>query len=114
MGSSVEFFAGPADDIALCAEVKNFGLHLVTPWLDQLGRVDPEQPSKGAFWFLSFLPIEDLHPYGDPPVQISDATDPLIELLRSYYDPPFIIAGRLYWSDDVPALSRQTKPYYSK
>ena len=114
MGSSIEFFAGPADDRALCAEARDSGLHLVPPWLDQLESADVDNPAKGPFWFLSFVPIRDLHPYGDPPVQVSDATDPLIELLRGYYDPPHLVAGRLYWSNDVPALSRQTKPHYTR
>lgn len=114
MGSSIQFFAGPADDRALCDAARAIGLSLLTPWLDQLDTADPDKPETGAFWYLSTVPTAGLHPYGSPPVQVSDATDPLIELLRGYYVPPFLVAGRLYCSDDVPALSRQTKPYFSR
>jgi hypothetical protein len=34
--------------------------------------------------------------------------------MRSYRDPPDLIAGRLYWSDDVPEFARETNPTFEK
>jgi hypothetical protein len=73
-----------------------------------------DDPAMGPFCFLSPFPRSDLHPYGSRP-KISDATDPLVEFLRSYlYSPDTLIMGRLYCSDDVPAFIPITKPYFSR
>jgi hypothetical protein len=114
MGTSVMIFAGPKDDRALVEYAASLGLRLVPPRLDQVGTVAFEEPSQGPFWYLSFLPVENLHPYGNPPVKVGSATDPLIEFIRSYYEPPYLVAGRVYWSTDVPDLARQTKPHFTK
>jgi hypothetical protein len=36
----------------------------------------------------------------------------LINFTRSYYDPPYLIAGRLHWSDDVEEFGGLTRPYF--
>lgn len=112
MGSSVSFYCGPEDTKALVEYAESLGLSLIGMTLDRL-EVERD-PKRGPFCYLSFLNVGDLHPYGTPAINISDATDPLIELLRSYYDPPYLVSGRIYWSNDVPEFAKRTKPYFVK
>ena len=44
---------------------------------------------------------------------ISDAIDPLVELLRFYQKGEALVAGRIFWSDDVKDLATKTKPIYA-
>lgn len=114
MGSSVSFYCGPEDDQALREQAKSIGLDLVPAWLDKLDSYSDANAERNPFSYLTFLPIDELHPYGKPPVNIGDAIDPLIEFLRAYYDPPYLVSGRIYWSTDVKSLAAKTKPYYTK
>lgn len=104
------FFAGPEDDRRLCEYAASLGLS-VLPML--WGREKPGDPKEYPACFLSALPSEKLHPYGNPPV-IGPATDPLLEFTRSYYTAPFLVAGRIYWSDDAELLAKETKGYFAK
>lgn len=112
MGSSISFYCGPDDNLDLVNFIKSLDLSLVGMSLNSIDV--PYNPSDGPFCFLSFLKVDELHPYGEPPVDISDVTDPLIEFLRSYYEPPYLVSGRIYWSNDVRELAKLTKPYYKK
>lgn len=111
MGSSILFFSGRSDNDALQAFASSIGLSLVPLTLD---RCVPEDPAAGPFCFLSVLPTDKLSPYGVDMVNVSDATDPLIGFLRSYCKGPYLVAGHIYWSNDVPELSKVTRPYYNK
>jgi hypothetical protein len=110
MGLGVPFFAGPGDDHSLRLFIESQGLLLIPMRVD----LDPAlvtDARRYAAWFISFIPLMELHPYGKLP-RVNCATDPLIELQRSYYDPPLLVAGRLYWSDDVREFRELTKPYF--
>lgn len=111
MGSSVAFYCGASDAEALQNYAVSIGLSLVPPTLDR--GVD-DDPSIGPFCYLSIIAQDELSPYGDPPIKVSDATDPLISFMRAYFKNPYLVLGHVYWSDDVPALAKQTKPHYQK
>jgi hypothetical protein len=57
--------------------------------------------------------MSQLHPYGNP-LRISGATDPVMRFMRAYFKDPYLVLGHVYWSNDVPGLAAQTKPYYQK
>jgi hypothetical protein len=111
MGSSISFYCGKEDNLALEEQAKALGLFVVPMRLD---REVPADPAQRPFCYLSLLPPEQLHPYGMPAVNVSEATDPMIELLRSYYLHPHLVSGRLYWSDDIKPLAALTKKPYTQ
>jgi hypothetical protein len=113
MSRQVCFFTGSEDDRALRDYIKSLGLRLVPLRVD----LDPKleyEPSRYPGWFISLLPLEDLHPYGPPPQRVNCATDPLIEFRRSYYVPPHLIAGRVYWSSGLQEFRDLTKRHFLK
>lgn len=117
MVSTVLFYAGSEDDKAFCSYAESLDLQLLPSRIDFLttcGSHPKRNDPKLGSAYLSFLPIHELHPYGEPPVKIADAADPLIFLLRSYYDPPYLIAGQIRWNTDNKEMAKQTKPYFSK
>lgn len=111
MGSNVAFYCGASDSESLQDYALSIGLRVVPPTLDR--GVD-DDPVEGPFCYLSILDKDELSPYGDPPIKVSDATDPLIGFMRAYFKNPYLVLGHIYWSDDVSALAQQTKPYYQK
>jgi hypothetical protein len=111
MGSIVSFYCGEKDNQALHEYAESIGLSIVPPTLDRPVDTDPVL---GPFCFLSVVPKGTLSPYGNPPIKISDATDPVIGFMRAYYKNPYLVLGDIYWSDDVPDYAKQTKPYYQK
>jgi hypothetical protein len=111
MGKNISIFTGAQDDRDLRQYIRSVGLHLVPLRVD----LDPalvEDPGSYTGWFISFLPPDQLHPYGASPVRIGPATDPLIDFTRSYYAPPYLIAGRLYWHGGNNEFARLTAPYF--
>ena len=90
---------------------KSIGLYIVAPTLDKPVDTDPES---GPFCFLSLVDKTELHPFGNPPVRITDAKDPVMRFMRAYFKNPYLVVGHIYWSNDVPTLASQTKPYYQK
>lgn len=113
MGQGIYFFTSNQDNQLLCEYGRAIGLHLVAPMADA-GELSPsDDPTGKPFCYLSTVSKDQLHPYGNPRI-VGPATDPLLEFLRSYRDDGKIVMGRIHWSDDVPELSEQTKPYFSK
>lgn len=110
MGSSVSFYGGPADIGALTDYAKSLGLYLAPP---RVGQTVSEDPADGPYCLLSVVPVDELVPVGVPPVRLGTAWNPTLEFLRSYYKPPYLISGRIYWSNDVAETARITKPAYS-
>jgi hypothetical protein len=108
MGSSVSFYCGPDDHKALFEFALSIGLHLIPP---DDSRPISDNPKEGPFCYLSHSQLSELVPYG-PHRRYTYATHPLIEFLRAYYDPPYLVSGRLYWSNDVRDLASVTKPYF--
>jgi hypothetical protein len=111
MGNSIAFFSGSSDTEAFQDFAASLGLHLVPMTVDK--KVVPA-PADGPFCYLSLVPISELHPYGEPRKQITEAKDPMLGFMRAYFKNPYLVLGHLHWSDDVAALATQTKPYYQK
>jgi hypothetical protein len=111
MGSNIGFFCEQSDNDSLQKYVESIGLSIVPPLLN---RHVSDDPSEGPFCFLSAIDVSLLSPYGTPPLKISDATDPLLLFMRAYYKDVYLVLGHIAWSDDVPNLAKQTKPYYQK
>jgi hypothetical protein len=111
MGSTVGFFCGQDDNAALEGFAESIGLAVISPSVD---KALPGDAAEGPYCFLSAAPERDLHPYGKPAVRLSDARDPLMRFMRGYFKNPYLVAGHIYWSNDVPALAAQTKPYYQR
>lgn len=112
MGSSIGFYCGRTDNAELTAFALSIGLHIVPPRLDRESAGEPDE--NGPFCYLSTLPREALHPYGEPPVQIADVKDPLIRFMRGFYKDQYLVLGHMYWNNDVAALAGVTRPYFQK
>jgi len=114
MGFSVYVFAGPNDNRVFCERVREYGLRMYPILLQQPEITASDDPAAYPFCYLSPCPREDLHPYGDP-LCIGSATDPLLDFMRPYFTPPaLVVIGRLYCSNDVPALFAVTRPYFHR
>src|SRR5262245_27475682 len=112
MGSSIGFYCGKADNAELTEFARSVGLHVVPPRLDRESAGEPEEA--GPFCYLSTLPREELHPYGQPPVLIADVKDPLLLFMRGFYKEPYLVLGQIHWNNDVAALASITRPYFQK
>lgn len=111
MGSKISFYCGNSDTKQLSDYAESLGLVLVAPIIDQL---ITDKISAGPFCYISTVPGSELTHNGNPPTRLSDATDPLISYLRSYFKDPYLILGHLSLSNDVPELYKKTKPVYKK
>jgi hypothetical protein len=113
MGLIVYLFAGPQDYRAFGDYCRSLGLRMYPILLHQPEELPTDDPSQYPFCYLSQVPREELHPYGDPQ-GISSAADPLLDLMKPYFRDNTLVIGRLYCSDDVPRLFAVTKPLFSK
>ncbi len=111
MGSSVSFFCGPSDNKKLQDYATSLGLYLVSTRIDKEVSSDP---SLGPYCYLSLVPKSMVHPFGNPPVRISYALDPMIIFLRGYFQEPYLVLGHIQWNNDDANLADKTKPYYKK
>lgn len=111
MGSSIGFYCSSKDTESLTQYAESLGLVLAAPEID---KDVPSLVSEGPYCYISVKSKEELSPYGDPPIKISDATDPLIGFMRAYERDNYLVLGHLYLSNDVPELHKQTKPTYNK
>jgi len=116
MRKNLCIFATPGDLKAFREFAQSVGLRLLPAAPGEFSPEDlrayMDDPTRGGY--LSFLPLEELHPYGKPRVMISYATDPLIPFVAPRYDPPNLIAGQLQWTGQYSRFGAQTKPYYAK
>lgn len=112
MGSSLSFFAGETDDVQLLAFIREQGLHLVPPKVAYSGTFPPVDAAAYPFCYISLSEHSKLTPCGKGKDTISNAIDPLVELLRSYKKGETLVAGRIFWSDDVKDLATKSKPVY--
>jgi|SRR5581483_3112786 len=111
MGSSIEFYCGQSDIEALQGFALSLGLHLVLPTIQE---ASVPAPAERPYCYLSLIPKSELHPFGKPPVRVTHAKDPMLRFMRAYFKNPYLVLGHIHWSDDVPALAAQTKPYFQK
>jgi len=112
MGSSVSFFSYESDDEELLKVIRGLGFHVVPPSVHFPITFPPVDAAACPFCFISILDRSRLTPCGKNKDMISDAIDPLVELLRSYKKGDTLVAGRVFWSDDVRDLAVKTKPVY--
>ena len=111
MSSSIGFVCGEQDDRDLLEHARSIGLYIIA---GEIGHTVNPDASKWPGCYLSLVPEDELHPYGDPPVKIADVIDPMLFLLRSYYQEPYLVFGHIQWNNDNKALGTQTKPAYQK
>ena len=111
MGSSIGFFCADGDLQALQQFSKSVGLRLQAPLV---GQDVPEAAKDSPYCFLSLVPESELHPYGSPPLRVTDARDPVLRFMRPYFSNPYLVLGHIYWSNDVPALAERTKASYQR
>jgi hypothetical protein len=118
MGRSTLFFAGPADDADFIEMVLAENLYCVPHRLDLSFEECRLHPAQYPLLYISLLPRDQLHPYvpkyGPQVPTIHHITDPLLELYRSSIQPPYLVAGRLAWDDDVAAHGAATIETYLK
>jgi hypothetical protein len=69
MGSSICFFCGSSDNDNLQNFAMSLGLHLISMKIDNEVSWDP---SLGPVCYLSVVPKSELHPYGNPPIRVTD------------------------------------------
>lgn len=93
--------------VSYCADI---GLRLQPMMIGQSLRA----PKDGPVCFLSLTASESLHPYGDPPIRLSVALDPMLLFMRPYHAPPFLVDGQISLNEDSPAISSQIRPHFEK
>lgn len=92
MVSGVLFYCGSSDIEALTDYIQSLGLIFVAPIMNQ--KLE-EENFEGPFFYISIIPKSELNPYGDPPLRISDATDPFIDFSRGYFKDPYLVLGHI-------------------
>ena len=113
MAASVYYFACREDHLALWSVIESVGLTVIPVLVQAPLPSRRDDPASGWLVYLSPVPREALHPYGQPP-GYGPATDPIIELLQGYDKGSYLVMGRVYWSDDVPEFGKVTLPYFRK
>jgi len=111
MGNNLGFYAGNEDRENLMEFTREIGLCLLS---FRLGQTVAANPFDGPACNLSLFPEEDLHPYGDPPLRISRAIDPMLFFERPYYKEPYLVLGQIQWYSDAPEVSLHVKPHFQK
>jgi hypothetical protein len=111
MGSTIGFFCGNDDHQALQNYAESLGLQVIAPLFDVDSAGDAVD---GPFCYLSAVSKAELHPFGNPANRLTDARDPILTFMRGYFKSPYLVAGHIYWSDDVATLAAITKPYFHK
>jgi hypothetical protein len=109
MASSILLFGTDSDLQALLAFANASGLHLQAM---AMGGKVASSAKDGPYCYLSPVAESELHPFGAPQVRITPARDPLLGFMRPYFTDPYLVCGHIQWSNDVPTLAAQTKPYY--
>lgn len=110
MLNSIAFYAAEQDYEALLDFIRQLGLILVSASFD---RDAAEDPGEMPFCYLSVIPKNALHPYGQHRL-VGYATDPLISFMRPYHRAPYLVLGHFQWSSSAGEFSQRTKPYYQK
>lgn len=111
MASSIAFYCGPKDLDAINAYMESIGLHLIPL---QIGGVVALEPSEGPLCYISLNPIVELHPYGNPPINISYAKDPLILFMRGYFKNPYLVNGFIQCPDIDADFEKIARPHFQK
>lgn len=85
MGSSVPIYAVSEDESALVSHAASLDLGLVPRVLQPGVELTDllREPLRFGLCYFAVDPPSRLHPYGNPPLKVSPATDALIEFCRS-------------------------------
>lgn len=110
MAKTILLIAAPQDYEDLMAFCSELGLHTLPMSLGKSVAL----PAEGPVCFLGFAKESELHPYGSPPVRISDVKDPLLLFVRPYYAPPYLTDGQISLNEDNKAVSEQIRPAFEK
>lgn len=112
MTSRIYYACGPDDDRALVDFIKSNGLYLVRPniTLDYC----EDYPISAHGGYISAVPLSELHPFGNPPIQIKRSLNPVLMFRRSYYQKPYLILGDIEFYTDTSKYIHITKPIYQK
>ena len=58
--------------------------------------------------------MEQLHPYGDPPILIAEVIDPMLDVVRAYDKDGYLVLGGVYWNNDYKGIGAKVLPFYRK
>lgn len=122
--ASIQFYAGPEDNVALRAEIDSLGLNVFEAEFESPGTIKTVRSDK-FHGFITFLNPDQLNPYWGPskpfPNQICGVTDPIIEWMPSYtlehHGKKYIIHGHLFWEFRVESRAEEMrlgKQYFGK
>lgn len=110
MAKTILLIASRKDYESLLGYCARLGLRLLPMRLD----APVKEPQDGAVCFLGHVEISDLHPFGNPPVRITDAKDPLLLFVRPYHRPPYLIDGGIHLNLDNRQVSNKIRPTFEK
>jgi hypothetical protein len=110
MARTILIIAGPSDYEQLVGYCRELGLHLLPACI---GSPIPA-PSVSQMCYLGSMKESELHPYGNPPIRVTDVRDPLLLFIRPYYDPPYLTDGSISLNEDNKAVSALIKPAFEK
>jgi len=114
MADSIQVLAADSDYRALRAFIGSSGLLLLPMRIDDPDIDNDHDRLNHPGCYISQLPLEQLHPYGNPPVQIADVIDPLIFFIRPYHVPPHLTAGSLILNTDAPEVSQKIRAQFER
>jgi hypothetical protein len=106
MSESIQVLSTQADYEQLRDLILSKGLTFVPMIID---RPLDDRLQDGKFCFLSSKPIDELNPYGHPPVKLADAKDPLILFHRPHHTGSYLTAGALILNTDNPEVVAQMR-----
>jgi hypothetical protein len=110
MARTILLIAAPEDYECLIGYCTQLALRLLPMELGQ----EVKPANEGPACFLGPQQETELHPYGNPPVHITDVKDPLLLFVRPYYMPPYLVDGQIRLNEDNKEVSEQIRPTFEK
>jgi hypothetical protein len=110
MAKSILLIASRKDYETLLEYCRQLGLQLLPMKID----IPVKEPQDGPTCYLGHMEISGLHPYGVPPVRITDVKDPLLLFVRPYQSPPYLIDGGIHLNLDNQQVSNLIRPTFEK
>ena len=110
MAKAILLIASRRDYENLLGYCGELGLRLLPMRLD----TPVKEPEDGPVCYLGHMDDSDLHPFGSPPVCVTDVTDPLLLFVRPYQSPPYLIDGGIHLNLDSKQVSDLIRPTFEK